>query len=70
MRRANVNWKQFFKLMIVDERAAKAKYETALAVADNPEVRAVLERLRDEEAFHVDFLEESWSRLESILDKA
>jgi hypothetical protein len=33
-------------------------------------VRAILECLRDEEAFHVDFLEESWARLKSILDKA
>lgn len=65
-----MNWKEFFKLMIIDERAAKAKYETALAVTDDPEVRAVLERLRDEEAFHVNFLEESWARLQAILDKA
>jgi|YNPNPStandDraft_1061719.scaffolds.fasta_scaffold33767_2 rubrerythrin len=64
-----MNWEQFFKLMVIDERAAKAKYEAALAVADNAEVRAILERLRDEEAFHVDFLEESWSRLRTSLDK-
>ncbi len=64
-----MNWEQFFKLMVIDERAAKAKYEAALAVADHPEVRAILERLRDEEAFHVDFLEESWSRLRTSLDK-
>jgi rubrerythrin len=64
-----MNWKQFFKLMIIDERAAKAKYETALAEADNPEVRAILERLRDEEAFHVDFLEENWKRLSATLGK-
>lgn len=58
-----LNWEQFFKLMIIDERAAKAKYELALARADDPDVRAVLERLRDEEAFHVQFIEESLSRL-------
>ena len=62
-----MNWKQFFDIMIIDERAAKAKYEKALEVTDNPEVRAVLERLRDEEAFHVDFLEDSWSRLAGVL---
>ena len=63
-----MNWKQFFELMIIDERAAQAKCAKALEVADNPEVRAVIERLRDEEAFHADFLEESWSRLAGALD--
>jgi rubrerythrin len=62
-----MNWKQFFKLMVIDERAAEAKYETALAQCDNPEIRAVLERLREEEAFHVDFLEESWARIAKVL---
>jgi rubrerythrin len=58
-----INWEQFFRLMIIDERSAKAKYELALALSDDPEVRAVLERLRDEEAFHVQFIEEHMARL-------
>ena len=62
-----MNWKQFFEIMIIDEEAAKAKYEKALEVTDDAEVRTVLERLRDEEQFHVDFLEESWSRLANKL---
>jgi rubrerythrin len=65
-----MNWQQFFKLMIIDEQAAKAKYEAALAVADNPEIRAILERLRDEEAFHVDYIEEGLARLEAFLAKS
>ena len=65
-----MNWKQFFELMIIDERAAQAKYEKALEVADEPRLRAILERLRDEEAFHVDFLEDNWSRLAGVLDKS
>ena len=62
-----MNWKQFFKLMVIDERAAKAKYDTALAHCDNPEIRAVLERLSEEESFHVDFLEENWARIAKLL---
>jgi len=61
-----MDWEQFFKLMVIDEKAARAKYETALSVASDPEIRRILERLRDEEAFHVDFLEENWQRLASL----
>lgn len=65
-----MNWEQFFKMMIIDERAAKAKYEVALAKTDNPELRKVLERLRDEEIFHADYLEENWTRLGPALSKS
>ena len=64
-----MNWEQFFRIMVIDERAARAKYETALAQVTNPEMRAILQRLRDEEAFHVDFLEESWKRLAPLLEE-
>jgi len=64
-----MDWKEFFEIMIIDERAAQAKYQKALAVAVRPELRAVLERLCDEEAFHVDYLEENWSRLAPIVGK-
>ncbi len=60
-----MDWENFFRLMVIDEKAARAKYETALSVASDPEIRKVLERLRDEEAFHVDYLEENWQRLVS-----
>ena len=63
-----MNWKQFFEIMIIDEEAAKAKYNKALEVTDDAEVREVLERLRDEEQFHIDYLEENWSRLAKKLD--
>ncbi len=64
-----MDWKQFFEIMVIDEQAARAKYEKALAIADNAEVRAVLERLRDEEAFHVEYLHENWQRLAPTLQK-
>ena len=65
-----MNWEQFFKLMIIDEKAARAKYEMALSAASDPEIRKTLERLRDEEAFHVDFLEDNWQRLSSLAQKS
>ena len=64
-----MEWKQFFEIMVIDEQAAKAKYEKALQVTDDPELRAVLERLRDEEAFHIDYLQENWTRLAPRFDK-
>jgi rubrerythrin len=65
-----VDWEEFFKLMIIDERAAKAKYETALAKVTDAELRAVLERLRDEEAFHADYLQDNWARLAAKLSRS
>ena len=64
-----MEWKQFFEIMVIDEEAAKAKYERALQDANDAEIRAILERLRDEEAFHVTYLEENWDRLASRLEK-
>lgn len=64
-----MDWKQFFEIMVIDEQAAKAKYEAALAVTDDAEIREILERLRDEEAFHIDFLQENWKRLSARLNK-
>ena len=65
-----MDWKQFFEIMVIDEQAAKAKYESALAVTDDAEIRAILERLRDEEAFHVDYLQENWQRLSARLARS
>ncbi|MHB1294186.1 MAG: hypothetical protein ACYC4R_04220 [Anaerolineae bacterium] len=58
-----MNWEQFFRMMIVDEKGARAKYELALAATTDPDLRAVLERLRDEEVFHAEYLEDNWARL-------
>ena len=63
-----MDWKQFFEIMVIDEQAAKAKYERALDVTDDPEIRAVLERLRDEEEFHITYLQENWNRLSARLE--
>lgn len=58
-----MDWEQFFKMMIIDEKAARAKYELALCQTDDPDLQAVLQRLSDEELFHAEYLEENRSRL-------
>ena len=62
-----MDWLNFLKVMIIEERAASDKYQLAVDLADDPAIRAVFERLRDEETFHADFLEGEYARLEKAL---
>ncbi len=62
-----MDWLSFLKVMIIEERAASDKYQLAVDLADDPAIRAIFERLRDEEAFHADFLEGEYERLEKAL---
>ena len=59
-----MDWQTFLDVMIEDEKAAMAKYKIALDKADSEPLKAVLKRLMDEEAFHVDFLEQEIRRLQ------
>ena len=59
-----MDWVTFLQVMIEDEKAAMQKYEIAVDKADSEELRAVLEKLMKEEAFHIDFLEQEISRLQ------
>jgi rubrerythrin len=59
-----MDWQTFLNVMIEDERAAIAKYKIALEKADSESLKSVLRRLMDEEAFHVDFLEQEIRRLQ------
>lgn len=62
-----MDWLNFLKVMVIEERAARDKYQLAVDLADDPAIRAIFERLRDEEAFHADFLEGEYERLEKVL---
>ena len=62
-----MDWLNFLKVMAIEERAARDKYQLAFDLADDPATRAVFERLRDEEAFHADFLEGEYAKLEKAL---
>ena len=62
-----MEWLDFLKAMIIVEKAAREKYQLAMDLAEDPEIKAVFEKLRDEEAFHVDFLEGEYARLQKIM---
>ena len=62
-----MDWLNLLKMMVIEEKAARDKYQVAVDLADDPAIRAVFERLRDEEAFHADFLEGEYERLEKAL---
>jgi rubrerythrin len=59
-----MDWQTFLKVMIEDEKAAIAKYRIAFEQADSGPLKTVLERLMNEEKFHIDFLEQEIRRLE------
>jgi len=53
--------------MMVEEEAATEKHQLAVDVADDPAIKRLFEKLRDEEAFHVEYLEGEYERLEKAL---
>jgi len=54
----------FLKVMMVERKAAIDKNPLAVDVADDPTIK----KLRDEEAFHVEYLEGEYKRLEKELE--
>jgi rubrerythrin len=62
-----VDWLSFLKIMAMEERAAQAKYQLAMDLAEDKELITFFERLRDEEAFHAQFLEGEYEKLEKKL---
>jgi rubrerythrin len=59
---------KFLKIMEMEERAAFAKYQWALEQTDNPDLKAIFARLRDEESVHADYLLYEREKLEKLLD--
>ena len=57
----------FLKVMIIEENGARDKYQVAADTAEESTVKAAFERLRDEEAFHVSFLEGEYERLQKLM---
>ena len=62
-----MDWLNFLKVMAIEERAARDKYQVAADLANDPDIKTVFERLRDEEDFHADFLEGEYEKLEKTL---
>jgi rubrerythrin len=66
-RRRNMDWLSFLKIMAMEEHAARAKYQLAVDLAEDEELKAFFAKLRDEEAFHAQFLEGEYEKLEKRL---
>jgi rubrerythrin len=62
-----MDWIDFLRVMAAEEHAARARYDWAAQNADRPQLRAVFEKLRDEEEFHAQFLEGERLKLEKLL---
>ena len=65
-----MDWLSFIKIMMIEERAARAKYQLAVDLAPDDEMKVFFSRLRDEEAFHADFLEGEYAKLQKKLQGA
>lgn len=64
-----MDWLSFLKIMAMEEHAARAKYQLAMDLAEDKELKSFFERLRDEEAFHAQFLEGEYQKLERKLEQ-
>ena len=62
-----MDWLSFLKIMAMEEHAARAKYQLAMDLAEDEDLKAFFEKLRDEEAFHAQFLEGEYEKLEKKL---
>lgn len=60
---------EFLRIMEMEERAAYAKYQWALSQTDDEDLKAIFERLRDEEAVHADYLQYERAKLEKLISE-
>lgn len=63
-----MDWLSFLKIMAMEEHAARAKYQLAVDLAEDEEMKAFFGRLRDEEEFHAQFLEGEYEKLQKKLE--
>ena len=65
-----MDWLSFLKIMAMEEHAARAKYQLAMDLAEGEDLKKLFGKLRDEEAFHAQFLEGEYQKLEKMLQQA
>lgn len=63
-----MDWLSFLEIMAMEEKAAKAKYQLAMDLAEDDDLKAFFARLRDEEDFHAQYLEGEYEKLRKKLD--
>ena len=59
-----MDWLSFLKIMTMEEEAARAKYQLAVDLAEDEEMKVFFARLRDEEEFHAQYLEGEYQKLQ------
>ncbi len=59
-----MDWLSFIKIMTMEEEAARAKYQLAVDLAEDEDMKAFFARLRDEEEFHAQYLEGEYQKLQ------
>ncbi len=52
-----MNWRQFIRVMKIDERGAQAKYKVAAKAAKSQAIKSIFDNLAYEEKVHIDVLE-------------
>ena len=52
-----MNWRQFIRVMMIDEKAALAKYKIAAKSAKSQAIKEVFEKLAYEEEMHIAVLD-------------
>ncbi len=62
-----MNWRQFIRVMKIDERAAQSKYRIAAKSAKSQAIREIFEKLAYEEEVHIDVLERFARDLRALL---
>jgi rubrerythrin len=65
-----MDWLSFLKIMAMEEHAARAKYQLAMDLTEDKDLKAFFQRLRDEEEFHAQYLEGEYEKLEKKLKAA
>jgi len=63
-----MDWLSFIKIMTMEEEAARAKYQLAVDLAEDDELKAFFARLRDEEEFHAQYLEGEYQKLQKKME--
>jgi rubrerythrin len=62
-----MNWRQFIQVMKIDERAARAKYQSAAKAAKSPAIKEIFDKLAYEEEVHIGVLEKFEKDLKALL---
>ncbi|MFC2031119.1 hypothetical protein ACFLWA_10360 [Chloroflexota bacterium] len=65
-----MDWLSFLKIMAMEEHAARAKYQLAVDLAEDEDLKTFFARLRDEEEFHAQYLEGEYDKLEKQLKES